>query len=105
MFKETVSIERVIIMQKYILNVQWILGALFLTLIAGQAAGDEPLKFGAPKGDEGTRIFKSSENPFYSGLFHLTGQKTTLVGSMKDETPWDHMDYIGSHLQPVQGQI
>jgi len=81
------------------------LGALFLTLIAGQAAGDEPLKFGAPKGDEGTRIFKSSENPFYSGLFHLTGQKTTLVGSMKDETPWDHMDYIGSHLQPVQGQI
>ncbi|MBI1823342.1 MAG: hypothetical protein HY200_09120 [Nitrospirae bacterium] len=67
--------------------------------------GDEPMQFGTPKKEEGTRIFKSNENSYYSGQFHVTGQRTTLVGSTKDQIPWDHMDYAGQHLQSVQGQI
>jgi hypothetical protein len=82
-----------------------ILGVFVLFLTAGVSMGAEPLQFGTPKGDEGTRIFKATENPFYSAQFHLTGQQATLVGSMKDQTPWDHMDYAGQHLQSVQGQI
>jgi hypothetical protein len=60
---------------------------------------------GTPKGDEGTRIFKAQEHPFYSGQFHLGGRQATLVGRMRDTSPWDHLDYAGKHLTPVQGTI
>jgi hypothetical protein len=62
-------------------------------------------QFGTPKGEEGTRIFTATEHPHYSGQFHLSGQKTTLIGSMHDPVPWDHLDYAGKHLTPVQGMI
>jgi len=62
-------------------------------------------QFGTPKGDEGTRIFKATEHPHYSGQFHLSGQRTTLIGSVNDPTPWDHLDYAGKHVIPVQGSI
>jgi hypothetical protein len=65
----------------------------------------EVAKFGTPKGEEGTRIFKATENPHYSGQFHLTGQHAVLVGNMQDRSPWDHLDYAGKHLTPVQGTI
>lgn len=62
-------------------------------------------QFGTPKGDEGTRIFKAPEHPNYTGQFHLLGHQTTLVGSMHDKAPWDHLDYAGKRLQSVQGKI
>src|SRR5579884_4323969 len=61
-----------------------ILGVLLLALTAGTSAGEEPKQFGTPKGDEGTRIFKADEHPFYSGQFRLAGQQTFLIGSMQD---------------------
>ena len=68
------------------------------------AIADEP-KFGTPKGSEGTRIFKATEHPFYSGAFRLKGDRATLVGSMRDQSPWDHLDYAGKRLTSVQGTI
>jgi len=62
-------------------------------------------QFGTPKDDEGTRIFKASEHPHYSGQFHLSGQKAILSGSMTDLAPWDHLDYAGKRLTSVQGTI
>lgn len=62
-------------------------------------------QFGTPKGTEGTRMFKAVDHPFYSGEFHLEGKRTTLVGSVQDLSPWDHLDYAGMHLTPVQGSI
>lgn len=62
-------------------------------------------QFGTPKEDEGTRIFKATEHPSYSGRFHLSGQKALLIGSMSDPIPWDHMDYAGKRIIPVQGAI
>src|SRR4249920_2567515 len=62
-------------------------------------------QFGTPKENEGTRIFKADEHPYYSGQFHLSGQRTTLIGSMNDRAPWDHLDYAGKHLISVQGSI
>ena len=62
-------------------------------------------QFGTPKENEGTRIFQPAEHPYYSGQFHLSGQRTTLIGSVNDRTPWDHLDYAGKHLSPVQGTI
>ena len=62
-------------------------------------------QFGTPKGNEGIRIFKAPEHPFYSGEFHLKGDRATLIGSMRDAPPWDHLDYAGKRLNPVKGTI
>jgi len=86
----------------------FLVGALVCAFLAGMTAtsmGEEPKPFGTPKGDEGIPIFKATEHPFYSGQFHLTGQQTTLIGSMQDVSPWDHMDYAGHLLQSVSGSI
>src|SRR6266571_7565421 len=69
------------------------------------SAKAEEGQFGTPKGSEGTRIFKAAEHPYYTGQFRLRGQKTALVGGMQDKSPWDHLDYAGKHLKPVQGTI
>lgn len=65
----------------------------------------EESKFGTPKGDEGTRIFKATEHPHYSGEFRLKGDRAFLVGSMSDTAPWDHLDYAGKRLNSVKGTI
>lgn len=78
---------------------------LWSTLCVGFVMGPEEDQFGTPKGSEGTRIFKGVEHPQYTGQFRISGQRATLVGSMSDASPWDHMDYTGKHLLPVQGTI
>lgn len=62
-------------------------------------------QFGTPKDTEGTRIFKATDHPYYSGEFHITSGRATLVGSMQDVPPWDHLDYAGKHLTPLKGTI
>lgn len=70
-----------------------------------QSANPQGSQFGTPKEGEGTRIFKATEHPFYSGQFHLSGGKATLVGRMSDVAPWDHLDYAGKRLKSVPGTI
>lgn len=82
-----------------------LLALSFLTLSLMSLPVTATGQFGTPKGDEGTRVFKATEHPQYSGQFHLSGQKATLIGSMQDRAPWDHLDYAGKHLIPVQGSI
>ena len=77
---------------------------ILLVVLAPSSHAEDAL-FGTPKGTEGTRIFKAIEHPFYSGTFRLKGGGATLVGSMRDQTPWDHLDYAGKHLTPLQGTI
>lgn len=76
-----------------------------LAIGAWMFAKAEDSQFGTPKGTEGTRIFQATEHPYYTGEFHLTGGRPILVGSMQDVSPWDHLDYAGKHLIPVQGSI
>jgi len=75
--------------------------AMALMFVPAAIAG----QFGTPKENEGTRIFQAIEHPYYSGQFHLSGQRTTLIGSVNDRAPWDHLDYAGKRLTPVQGSI
>jgi hypothetical protein len=84
-----------------------LIGTIAVSLALGLfiSANAEEGQFGTPKGTEGTRMFKTTEHPFYSGEFRLKGERTTLVGSMKDTSPWDHLDYAGKHLIPVTGTI
>lgn len=65
----------------------------------------EDALFGTPKETEGTRIFKATEHPSYSGHFRLKGGAAVLVGSISDQSPWDHLDYAGKRLNPVEGTI
>jgi len=64
-----------------------------ITLIASVAVGGwisahaEEGQFGTPKSAEGTKVFKATEHPFYSGEFHLKGDRATLMGSMGDTPP------------------
>src|SRR5680860_278371 len=75
---------------------------LLVILFLGKANAGQ---FGTPKGEEGTRIFNGTEHPNYSGHFGVTGQKGTLVGTMGEKAPWDHMDYPGKHLVSIEGTI
>src|SRR5438093_13712100 len=80
--------------------------SLFLTsLTSSTSRGAAPGQFGTPKGEEGTRIFKATEHPNYSGQFRLTGRGTVFVGIMHDLSPWAHMDYAGKRLNPLPGRI
>jgi len=75
--------------------------AMALMFVPAAIAG----QFGTPKENEGTRIFQATEHPYYSGQFHLSGQKATLIGSVNDRAPWDHLDYAGKRQTSVQGTI
>jgi hypothetical protein len=77
----------------------------FLLILAGAAMAAAGSQFGTPKENEGTRIFRSTEHPYYSGAFRLKGDRAILVGSMKDTAPWDHLDYAGKRLNPSKGTI
>ena len=74
-------------------------------LSAGVALSAEEGQFGTPKRSEGTRIFKGVEHPHYSGDFHISGRQTTLIGTMNDAAPWDHLDYAGKRLSSLRGAI
>jgi hypothetical protein len=71
----------------------------------GSTLSAEVGQFGTPKGEEGTRIFTATEHPYYTGEFRIKGDRATLIGSIKDVPPWDHLDYEGKHLHPVAGTI
>jgi len=90
--------------QWYTMTVR-LLGPSLLTLVLMSVHAAATGQFGTPKGEEGTRIFHATEHPYYSGQFQLSGQKTTLIGSANDRAPWDHLDYAGKHMIPVQGSI
>lgn len=76
-------------------------GVASLSILTFAADG----QFGTPKDMEGTRIFKATEHPHYSGEFHIKGAETILVGSLSDTSPWDHLDYAGKRQNAVHGMI
>ena len=87
------------------------MAAWVLTLVASVAVGGwtsaqaEEGQCGTPKGAEGTRIFNNTEHPFYSGEFHLKGERATLIGSLRDTPPWGHLDDAGKHLKLIQARL
>ena len=82
-----------------------LIGMASVTVALASLAIAEQGQFGTPKESEGTRIFKATEHPYYTGQFRLTGQRATLVGSIRDASPWDHLDYAGKRLTSVRGTI
>lgn len=91
-------------MTRFVHNLAFILLTIGSGIFASLGFTEEGT-FGTPKGDEGTRIFKATEHPHYSGEFRLKGDRAFLVGNMSDRSPWDHMDYAGKRLTAVKGTI
>ena len=60
------------------------MGVLIIVMLCGTLVLDaEDGKFGIPKGNEGTRVFRAPEHPYYSGEYRISGGRTTLVGTMQ----------------------
>ncbi len=78
---------------------------VFLTALFVAVAVSADYQFGTPKGEEGTRIFAATEHPNYTGQFRVSGNRATFIGSMQDQSPWDHLDYAGNRLHEGRGRI
>jgi len=76
---------------------------LALTGIALQASAQAER---GPRNQPGTQmgIYAPSQHALYDGQFHITGSRIFQVGTLDDESPWDHMGDAADNLRPVHGQ-
>lgn len=60
-----------------------------------------------PRTQPGTEMdmYAPSQHELYDGRFHITGQRIYHVGTLNDESPWDHMGDDAENLRPVHGQV
>lgn len=93
-------------------------GSIVLSLLAigctGPAGGPEG-EDGAPAAVEepgarfqpGTElgIYAPEQHAAYDGHFRISGQRIYQVGSLRDESPWDHMGDDASDVRPVTGTV
>lgn len=50
-------------------------------------------------------FYTPSQHELYDGEFHITGRGIYQAGTLKDASPWDHMDNAASNLRPVAGEV
>jgi hypothetical protein len=48
-------------------------------------------------------LYAPQQHDLYDGKFILTGSRIYQAGTLKDQSPWDHMGNDGSNLRPVGG--
>lgn len=50
-------------------------------------------------------IYTPSQHEFYDGRFRIKGSKIYQVGTLQDNSPWDHMDNNATSLREVSGSL
>ena len=50
-------------------------------------------------------IYAPEQHQLYDGRFIISGNRIHQVGTLRDESPWDHMGNDGSNLRPVEGTV
>ena len=67
------------------------------------AIAQEPER--GPRTQPGTamRLYEPVQHDLYDGRFVISGARTYQVGTLNDESPWDHMGNDGTTLRPVGG--
>jgi hypothetical protein len=50
-------------------------------------------------------VYNTTEHPLYDGRFNIRGSRIHQVGTLSDESPWDHMGDAGTNLRAVGGVI
>ncbi|MEZ4416614.1 MAG: hypothetical protein R3E10_12775 [Gemmatimonadota bacterium] len=67
---------------------------------AAAAGGGPPLQSGAD-----FAIYAPTDHPLYDGHFSISGSRVYQVGSLSDESPWDHMGDDAASVRPVAGAV
>ena len=85
---------------------------LTVTACAGPAPAPEPasepdVSACGPRVQPGTAmgLFTPEQHDLYDGRFVISGSRVYQVGTLADESPWDHMGNDGSNLRPVGGTV
>lgn len=67
------------------------------------AAAPEPAR--GPRTQPGTAmgLYEPGQHDLYDGKFVISGARIYQVGTLNDESPWDHMGNDGKTLRPVAG--
>ena len=50
-------------------------------------------------------LYAPEQHELYDGRFIITGQEIYQVGTLNDESPWDHMGDDATNLRSVEGSI
>ena len=50
-------------------------------------------------------LYTPAQHELYDGKFRVTGSRIFQVGTLHDESPWDHMGDDASNVSPVHGLV
>ena len=86
------------------LSLLW-LSACNVTVPDNPSQPDPPER--GPRTQPGTAmgIYAPKQHDLYDGRFIISGGRIYQVGTLNDESPWDHMGNDGSNLRPVEGTV
>ena len=70
---------------------------------SGESGEAEPER--GPRTQPGTEmgLYAPDQHDLYDGRFVISGNRIYQVGTLNDESPWDHMGNDGTNLRPVGG--
>ena len=76
-----------------------------MTVTDGTSPADPPER--GPRTQPGAtmEIYAPEQHDLYDGRFIISGARIYQVGTLNDESPWDHMGNDGSNLRPVEGTV
>lgn len=79
--------------------------AIFLIVLFGTSPVYSQVERG-PRTQPGTEmgIYTPAQHELYDGKFKVSGTRIYQVGTLNDESPWDHMGNDASNLRPIDGQ-
>jgi len=77
-----------------------IIGIVVLTSMAAQQAPNPRQQPGAI-----VTMFAPEQHDLYDGHFILSASRVYMVGGLKDEPGWDHMDNAAATLRPTAGTV
>lgn len=67
------------------------------------AAEAEPERGPRTQPDTAMQLYAPEQHELYDGRFVISGARIYQVGTLNDESPWDHMGNDGSNLRQVGG--
>ena len=83
---------------------------LFVPLLVGScsappesASDTQPERGPRSQPGAGMQLYTPEQHDLYNGWFVISGTKIYQVGTLNDESPWDHMGNDGTNLRAVGG--
>ena len=71
----------------------------------GPSQSDPPERGPRVQPGTGMEIYAPEQHDLYDGRFIISGARIYQVGTLNDESPWDHMGNDGTNLRPVEGTV